>query len=45
VVFAYGDTIEDRDMLTLAHRRIYRWAEIDDLQRVRWHTRLASTSS
>ena len=45
VVFAYGDTIEDRDMLTLAHRRIYRWAEIDDLQRVRWHTRPASTSS
>jgi HAD superfamily hydrolase (TIGR01490 family) len=30
VVYAYGDTTEDRDMLQLAHRRYYRWKEIDD---------------
>ena len=30
VVYAYGDTIEDREMLELAHRKYYRWREIDD---------------
>lgn len=29
VIYAYGDTSEDRDMLELAHRRYYRWAEVD----------------
>jgi phosphatidylglycerophosphatase C len=28
VVYAYGDTIEDREMLELAHRKYYRWREI-----------------
>ncbi len=29
VVYAYGDTPEDRDLLALAHRRYYRWRELD----------------
>jgi HAD superfamily hydrolase (TIGR01490 family) len=29
-VYAYGDTPEDREMLSLAHRKYYRWKEIDD---------------
>ncbi|MEO6598512.1 MAG: HAD family hydrolase [Polyangiaceae bacterium] len=28
VVFAYGDTPEDRDMLELAHKKYYRWREV-----------------
>jgi HAD superfamily hydrolase (TIGR01490 family) len=28
VVYAYGDSIEDREMLDLAHRKFYRWSEI-----------------
>ena len=30
VIYAYGDTTEDRDMLALAHRKFYRWREIQD---------------
>jgi HAD superfamily hydrolase (TIGR01490 family) len=30
VVYAYGDTSEDREMLALAHRKYYRWKEIGD---------------
>lgn len=29
VVYAYGDTPEDRDLLALASRRCYRWVELD----------------
>ena len=29
VIYAYGDTSEDREMLELAHRRYCRWAEVD----------------
>jgi len=28
VVYAYGDTSDDREMLELAHRKFYRWHEI-----------------
>jgi HAD superfamily hydrolase (TIGR01490 family) len=28
VVYAYGDSGEDREMLSLAHRKFYRWQEI-----------------
>jgi HAD superfamily hydrolase (TIGR01490 family) len=28
VVYAYGDSFEDREMLDLAHRKFYRWNEI-----------------
>lgn len=31
VVYAYGDTTEDLPMLALAHRRFYRWREVDDV--------------
>jgi phosphatidylglycerophosphatase C len=31
VVYAYGDTIDDREMLGLAHEKYYRWRRIDDL--------------
>jgi phosphatidylglycerophosphatase C len=34
VVFAYGDTLEDREMLDLAHRKFYRWREISDWREV-----------
>ena len=27
-VYAYGDTAEDREMLALADRRYYRWADV-----------------
>ena len=27
LVYAYGDTNEDRALLALAHRRVYRWQE------------------
>lgn len=30
LVYAYGDTNEDREMLALAHRKYYRWKEIAD---------------
>ena len=30
VVYAYGDTSDDREMLELAHRKFYRWREIHD---------------
>jgi HAD superfamily hydrolase (TIGR01490 family) len=30
LIYAYGDTSEDRDMLGLAHRKYYRWKEIGD---------------
>ena len=29
LIYAYGDTAEDREMLDLAHRKCYRWCEID----------------
>ncbi len=29
VIYAYGDTPEDRDLLALASRRWYRWVELD----------------
>jgi len=29
VVYAYGDTTEDKEMLDLAHRKYYRWEAID----------------
>lgn len=28
VIYAYGDTDEDRQMLEIAHRRFYRWREV-----------------
>jgi len=30
VIYAYGDTDEDREMLDLAHERYYRWKKIGD---------------
>jgi hypothetical protein len=30
VIYAYGDTSDDREMLELAHRKFYRWREIHD---------------
>jgi HAD superfamily phosphoserine phosphatase-like hydrolase len=30
LVYAYGDTVDDREMLELAHRKFYRWREIRD---------------
>jgi phosphatidylglycerophosphatase C len=33
-VYAYGDTLEDREMLDLAHRKYYRWREIHDWRQV-----------
>jgi phosphatidylglycerophosphatase C len=30
IVYAYGDTMEDREMLELAHRKYFRWQEIGD---------------
>lgn len=30
VIYAYGDTTEDREMLELAHRKFYRWREIHE---------------
>jgi HAD superfamily hydrolase (TIGR01490 family) len=30
VIYAYGDTDDDRAMLELAHRKFYRWREIHD---------------
>lgn len=29
LIYAYGDTVEDREMLDLAHRKYYRWREVD----------------
>ena len=29
VVYAYGDTADDKEMLDLAHRKYYRWEEVD----------------
>lgn len=29
-VYAYGDTIEDREMLALANRRYFRWRELNE---------------
>ncbi len=29
-VYAYGDTVEDREMLALADRRYYRWRELEN---------------
>lgn len=31
VVYAYGDTHEDRELLGLAHRRFFRWREVSGL--------------
>ena len=31
-VYAYGDTAEDREMLSLAHRKYYRWQEVDSCE-------------
>jgi phosphatidylglycerophosphatase C len=30
LVYAYGDSVEDRELLELAHRKSYRWAEISN---------------
>lgn len=30
VIYAYGDTSDDREMLELAHRKFYRWREIQN---------------
>jgi phosphoserine phosphatase len=30
VIYAYGDTSDDREMLELAHRKFYRGREIQD---------------
>jgi phosphatidylglycerophosphatase C len=30
IVYAYGDSVEDREMLSLADRRYYRWRELAD---------------
>ena len=30
IVYAYGDTEEDREMLALAHERYYRWKPVHD---------------
>jgi len=38
VIYAYGDTSEDREMLELAHRKYYRWKEIDDWQAASSHS-------
>lgn len=32
VIYAYGDTSEDREMLELAHRKYYRWKEVADVR-------------
>ena len=32
VIYAYGDTSEDREMLELAHRKYYRWKEVAGLR-------------
>lgn len=37
VVYAYGDTAEDPEMLNVAHRKFYRWAEISDWSEVTDH--------
>jgi HAD superfamily hydrolase (TIGR01490 family) len=34
VVYAYGDTPDDREMLDLAHKKYYRWREIDSWEGV-----------
>ena len=31
VIYAYGDTDEDREMLELAHEKYYRWEKVADL--------------
>lgn len=36
VVYAYGDTSEDGEMLDLAHRKYFHWVEIDDGQAMKW---------
>lgn len=33
-IYAYGDSLEDREMLDLAHRKFYRWQEIADWSEV-----------
>jgi HAD superfamily hydrolase (TIGR01490 family) len=35
VIYAYGDTNDDREMLELAHRKFYRWREIQDWSETR----------
>jgi len=30
VIYAYGDTVEDREMLEIAHEKYYRWEKIAD---------------
>lgn len=30
VIYGYGDTYEDQQMLELAHRKYYRWAEVSE---------------
>jgi phosphatidylglycerophosphatase C len=30
VIYGYGDTADDREMLDIAHERYYRWKKIDD---------------
>ncbi len=36
VVYAYGDSGEDREMLDLAHKKFYRWREISNWEEVSW---------
>ena len=34
IVYAYGDSVEDREMLELAHKKYYRWTEISSWDEV-----------
>jgi phosphatidylglycerophosphatase C len=38
VIYAYGDTSEDREMLEIAHRKYYRWKEIADWRETTVHS-------
>ncbi|MEO7191905.1 MAG: HAD-IB family hydrolase [Vicinamibacterales bacterium] len=37
VIYGYGDSLEDRELLALAHRKFYRWSEIRDWTEVMAH--------
>jgi phosphatidylglycerophosphatase C len=38
-VYAYGDTEEDREMLEIAHRKYFRWEEVQEVPRATAATR------
>jgi HAD superfamily hydrolase (TIGR01490 family) len=42
-VYAYGDTEDDRDMLALAHRKFFRWTEVQDVPAASIVTRACHT--